>query len=174
LLLSQEEPSEIAVSLSNNSSIHSLSLGGLGEGGRGIFRAKGLGDEDRWDDAIDYLGGNPAYLESVSIWVKKLFGGRVGEFCRYEELFLTEDIKSLLTRQFDRLSVAERAVMIYLAGETSVSISSAIESLNISPSDVSNAIVSLVRRGLIQLTGSDEGTIFGVVSIVKKFILQLK
>jgi AAA domain len=61
-LLSREEPSELAVMLGNNSSIHSLPLGGIGEGGREIFRARGLSDEDRWDDAIDHLGGNPAYL----------------------------------------------------------------------------------------------------------------
>jgi hypothetical protein len=65
----------------------------LGAGGREILRAKGLSDEDRWDYAIEYLGGHPAYLESVSIAIKKLFGGKVGELYEYEELFLAEDIK---------------------------------------------------------------------------------
>lgn len=46
LLVSREEPSEMAGSVSNNSSIHSLPLGGLGDGGREIFRAKGLSDEE--------------------------------------------------------------------------------------------------------------------------------
>jgi hypothetical protein len=174
LLLSREESSELAVSLGNNSSIHSLPLGGLGEGGREILRAKGLSDEDRWDDAIEYLDGNPAYLESVSIAINKLFGGRVGEFCKYEQLFLTEDIKSLLTHQFDRLSPAEGEVIRLLANETiPVSISRSIESLNISPSDVGNAIVSLGRRGLIERTETEGSTFFNLQSIVKKFILQL-
>jgi AAA domain len=174
LLLSREEPSELAVAMGNNSSIHSLPLGGLGEGGREIFRAKGLNDEDRWDYAIDYLGGNPAYLESVSIAINKLFGGKVGEFCKYEELFLTEEIKSLLTRQFARLSVSEREVIKFLAGETvPVAIFQLIESLSISPSDIGNAIVSLARRGLIDSTKIDDGTFFSLRSIVKKFILQL-
>jgi hypothetical protein len=160
----------ITVTIGNNSSIHSLPLGGIGEGGREIFRAKVLSDEDRWDYAINYLGGNPAYLESVSIAINKLFGGKVSEFCKYEELFLTEDIKSMLTRQFDRLSVAEREVMRYLAGETlPVSISTAIESLNISPSDVGNAIVSLGRRGLIEQTETDNGMLFSLRSIVRQF-----
>jgi hypothetical protein len=160
----------LAVTLGNNSLIHSLSLGGLGEGGREIFRARGLSDEDRWDDAIEYLGGNPAYLESVSIVINKLFGGKFSEFCKYEELFLTEDIKSVLTRQFDRLSAAEREVMRYLSGETlPVSISTAIESLNISPSDVGNAIVSLGRRGLIEQTETDNGMLFSLRSIVRQF-----
>jgi hypothetical protein len=130
LLLSREEPSELAVAVGNNSLIHSLPLGGLGAGGREIFREKGLSDEERWDYAIEYLGGNPAYLESVSIAIKKLFGGKVGEFCKYEELFLTEDIRSLLTHQFDRLSTAELEVIKFLAGEhIPVSIARAIESL---------------------------------------------
>ena len=104
------------------------------------------------------------------------------EFCEYEELFLTEDVKSLLTYQFDRLSAAEREVIRLLASETMpVSISrsilmlkdSANESLNISPSDVGNAIVSLVRRGLIDRIEAEGSTFFSLISIVRKFILQL-
>jgi NB-ARC domain len=170
LLLTREEPSELAVMLGNNSSIHSLPLNGLGEGGREIFRAKGLSDEDRWDYAIEYLGGNPAYLESVSIAINKLFGGKVSEFCKYEKLFLTEDIRSLLTHQFDRLSAAEREAIGYLAGENiPVTISRSIESLTIDPSDVANAIVSLGRRGLIEQTETDNGMLFSLRSIVKQF-----
>jgi AAA domain len=170
LLLSREEPSEFAVTLSNNSSIHSLALNGLVEGGREIFKAKGLSDEDRWDYAIEYLGGNPAYLESISISINKLFGGKVSEFCKYERLFLTEDIKSLLTHQFDRLSAAEREAIGYLAGETiPVTISRLIESLTIDPSDVANAIVSLGRRGLIERTETANGMLFSLRSIVKQF-----
>jgi hypothetical protein len=182
LLLSREEPSEMAVMLGKNSSIHSLLLGGLGEGGREIFRSKGLSDENRWDYAIEYLGGNPAYLESVSIAIQKLFGGKVSEFCKYEELFLTEDIKSLLTHQFYRLSAAEQEVIRLLASETiPVAISKIIESLSISPSDVGNVIVSLARRDLIERTEEEDGAFFSLRSlakplwkrIVKKLILQL-
>jgi NB-ARC domain len=173
LLLSREEPSEFAVMLGNNSSIHSLPLGGLGEGGREIFRAKGLSDEDRWDNAIDHLGGNPAYLESISIAINKLFGGKVAEFCKYEELYLTEDIKSLLNQQFSRLSVSEQAVIKFLASEDMpVTIAELIESLSLSPADVGNAIVSLVRRGLVDRTETADGTFFCLRSIVKKFTLQ--
>jgi NB-ARC domain len=174
LLLSREEPSELAVMLGNNSSIHSLQLEGLGEGGREIFRAKGLSDEDRWDDAIDHLGGNPAYLESVSIAVNKLFGGKVAEFCKYQELFLTEDIKSLLNHQFSRLSASEQEVIKFLASENiPVTIDRTIESLSLSPGDVGNSIVSLVRRGLVDRTETGEGTFFGVRSIIKQFISQI-
>ncbi len=174
LILSREEPSELAVTISNNSSIYSLPLTGLSEGGREIFRAKGLSDEERWDDAIDYLGGNPAYLESVSIAIKKLFSGKVGEFCKYEELFLTEEIESLLTHQFGRLSTAEQEVIKLLASEAApIGISKSIELLNMSPADAGKAIVSLSRRGLVKQGETDDGIFFSLRSIVKAFILQL-
>ena len=174
LLLSREEPSELAAIVGKNSSIHSLPLNGVGVGGREIFRANGLRDEEQWDDAIEYLGGNPAYLESVSIAINNLFGGKVSEFCKYEELFLTEEIESRLTHQFNRFSDSERAVIRSLAVETMpVKISTLIESLNISPADIGNAIVSLGRRGLIERTETDDGTFFSLKSIVKQFGSQL-
>jgi hypothetical protein len=174
LLLSREEPSELATIVGKNSSIHSLPLDGAGAGGREIFRANGLRDEENWDDAIEYLGGNPAYLESVSIAINKLFGGKVSEFCKYEELFLTEEIASRLTHQFNRFSDSERAVIRSLAIETMpVKISTFISSLNISPADIGNAIVSLGRRGLIDRTETDDGTFFSLRSIVKQFGSQL-
>ncbi len=172
LLLSREEPSELAAIARKNSLIHTLQLDGVGAGGREIFRANGVRDEEQWDDAIEYLGGNSAYLESVSIVIKKLFGGKVGEFCKYEELFLTEEIASRLTHQFSRFSCSEREVMRLLATETMpVKISTFIGSLNISPADIGNAIVSLVRRGLIERTETDDGTFFSLKSIVKQINL---
>jgi DNA-binding MarR family transcriptional regulator len=106
--------------------------------------------------------------------INKLFGGKVAEFCKYEELFLTEDIKSLLTHQFSRLSGSEQVVIKFLASENiPVTIARLIESLRLSPGDVGNSIVSLVRRGLIDRTEADEGTFFSLRSIVKQFISQL-
>jgi NB-ARC domain len=171
LLLSREEPSEVAVMLGKNGSIHSLPLGGLGAYGREIFRAKGLSDEERWDEIIDYLGGNPAYLESVSLVIKQLFAGKVSEFCKYDRLLLTEDIESLLNHQFSRLSLSEMEVIRKLAGEiVPVNISTIIESLSISPSDVCKAIVSLVRRGLIKQDTIDNGTFFSIQLVIKHLI----
>ena len=42
-----------------------------------------------------------------------------------------------------------------------------------SPADVGNAIVSLGMRGLVERTEMDDGAIFSLRSILKKFILQL-
>jgi DNA-binding MarR family transcriptional regulator len=113
-------------------------------------------------------------LESVSIAIKQLFAGKVSEFCKYEELFLTEEIESLLTHQFSRLSTAEQEVIKLLSGEAvPIGISKSIESLNMSPTDVGKAIVSLVRRGLIERNETDDSAVFGLRSIFNKFILQM-
>ncbi len=104
------------------------------------------------------------------------------EFCKYQELFLTEDIKSLLNQQFSRLSTSEQEVIKFLAGEDiPLTIARSIESLSLSPADVGNEIVSLVRRGLVDRTETKDGAFFGVrsrsvsegYSIVKQFISQL-
>jgi NB-ARC domain len=165
-LLSREEPSKLSgVS-------HSLQLGGLGEAGKKIFRANGLTDEDRWDEAIKYSGGNPSYLTAVSIAVNQLFGGRVGEFCKCPELFLTEEIRSSLNWQSDRLSESEKEVMKAVAIEPiSVNMYQLTQSIEISPSDISNAILSLGRRGLIDRLETDDSILFSMQPIVRQLML---
>jgi DNA-binding MarR family transcriptional regulator len=69
----------------------------------------------------------------------------------------------MLTHQFSRLSASEQEVIKFLASENiPVTIARLIESLSLSPGDVGNSIVSLVRRGLIDRTETEDGTFFGV------------
>jgi NB-ARC domain len=165
-LLSREEPSKL--SLVN----HSLQLTGLGEAGKKIFRDNGLTDEDRWDDAIEYSGGNPSYLTAVSIAVNQLFGGRVDEFWKCPDLFLTEEIRSSLNWQFDRLSKSEKEVMKAVAIEQiPVNMYQLIQSIEIPPSDISNAILSLGRRGLIDRLKTDDSILFSMKPIVRQLML---
>ena len=166
LLLSREEASNLS------GVNHSLQLCGLGKAGKEIFRAKGLTDEDKWDEAIEYISGNPAYLMAVSIAVNQLFGGRVGEFCKCPELFLTEEVRSSFNWQFDRLSEPEKEVIKAVAIEPiPVNMCQLMESIEISPSDISNAILSLGRRRLIDRVQTDDSILFSIQPIVRQFIL---
>jgi hypothetical protein len=166
LLLSREEPSKLS------GVNHSLQLGGLGEAGKEIFREKGLTDKDKWDEAIEYIGGNPSYLTAILIAVNQLFGGRIGEFCKCPELFLTEEVRSSLTWQFDRLSEPEKEVVKAVAIEPKpVNMCQLIELLKISPADISNAILSLGRRRLIDRLATDNAILFSLQPIVRQFIL---
>ncbi len=173
LLLSREEPSKL--SGINNS----LQLAGLSEAGKEVFRDNGLTDEDKWDEAIEYMGGNPSYLTAVSFAVNQLFGGRISEFCKYPELFLTEEVRSSLTCQFDRLSEPEKEVMKAVANglpsaiaiePTPVNMCQLIELLKTSPLDISNPILSLRRRGLIYRLETDNSILFSIQPIVRQFI----
>ena len=169
LLLSREEPSNLS------GVNHSLQLGGLGEAGKEIFRAKGLTDEDKWDEASEYIGGNPAYLMAASIAINQLFGGRVGEFCKCPELFLTEEVRASLSWQFDRLSKPEQEVMKAVSRElTSVNMCQLIGLLKISPSDISNAILSLSRRGLLDRVVVDGAVLFSLQPIIKQFMVTVQ
>jgi AAA ATPase domain len=155
---------------------HILKLGGLGKSGEEIFRARGLSEDNKWGDAISYLGGNPYYLSVVAIAIEKLFGGRVDEFCKYPELFLTAEIKSILDSQFDLLSQTEREAIANLSRELDpVTISRLLESSQISRSDVGNAILSLTRRGLIERLNIDREILFTLSPIIKQYsLLSLK
>ena len=126
----------------------------------------------KWDDAVEHIGGNPSYLTAVSIAVNQLFGGRVGEFCKCPELFLTEEIRSSLNWQFDQLSESEKEVMKAVTiDHIPVNMYQLIQSIEMYPSDISNAILSLGRRGLIDRLEIDDSILFSMQPIVRQLIL---
>ena len=85
-------------------------LSGLGESAKDLLKAQGLSDIENWNTLLDYYGGNPYFLNSISTVIKNLFGGKVSEFLDYETLFLGEDLMESLTQQFNRLSELEQKI----------------------------------------------------------------
>ena len=109
---------------------------------------------------------------SVSIAINQLFGGKIGEFCKHPELFLTEEIRSSLNWQCDRLSEPEKEVIKAVTTESiPVNMCQLMESIKISPSDISNAILSLGRRGLINRVQTNDSILFSIQPIIRRFIL---
>jgi predicted transcriptional regulator len=86
--------------------------------------------------------------------------------------FLTEEIRSSLNWQFDRLSESEKEVIKAVAIEQiPVNMYQLIQSIEISPSDISNAILSLGRRGLIDRLKTDDSILFSMKPIVRQLML---
>ena len=54
---------------------------------------------------------------------------------------------------------------------TSVNMCQLIELLKISPLDISNAILSLSRRGLIDRVQTDDSILFSIQPIIRQFII---
>ncbi|CAD5935577.1 putative WD repeat-containing protein alr2800 [Planktothrix rubescens] len=114
ILNSWELPKDLIELRGKNTAIHYLLLSGLGESAKDLLKAQGLSDIENWNTLLDYYGGNPYFLNSISTVIKNLFGGKVSEFLDYETLFLGEDLMESLTQQFNRLSELEQKIIIHL------------------------------------------------------------
>jgi hypothetical protein len=111
--------------------------------------------------------------EIVATSIKKSFGGKVSCVCRLERIFMTTQLKVILTRQIDRLSSLEREVITAFASQSkAVSILELVREIKIDLTDGCDATESLMRRGLIDRIETDEGRLFEVRSIDRQLIIQ--
>ncbi|OUL31546.1 hypothetical protein BV372_20110 [Nostoc sp. T09] len=158
LLTSREKPREIALMEGAQVLVRSLLLHGLSpDDGRAIFRQKGAftGSEAEWETLIHHYGGNPLALKLVAAAIEDLFNGSITEVLPYlsQGLAVFEDIRDLLSRQYDRLSEAEQKILSWFAiHREPVSISDIRENV-VDPAaqqSVPNLINSLLRRSLIE------------------------
>jgi hypothetical protein len=173
LQISDEKPIDIESIEGTEGRIQTLLLAGSGEVGKEIFRAKSLVDEDSWEEAIESYASNPKYLEIVATSIKKSFGSKVSCVCRLERIFMTAQLKAILTRQIERLSPLEREVITAFASQSkAISILELVTEINIALTDGCDAVESLMRRGLIGRTETDRGLLFELRSIDRQFIVQ--
>lgn len=120
LLTSREKPREMVLMEGEQSVVRSLSLSGLTpDEGRAIFRQKGAftGSDAEWQTLINHYGGNPLALKLVAAATQDLFNGSIAEVVAYldQGMFVFEDIRNLLDRQFNRLSVEEQKILYWFA-----------------------------------------------------------
>jgi AAA ATPase domain len=172
VLIGREQPREFALL---DRSIRTLTLDGLDpEAQQQILKDRGMVNSDRWVKEIAYYGGNPLYLNVVATTIKDIFGGIIDDFCQDRRLFLTNDLKLILQRQYDRLSEVERQVVQIIASQDrSISLSELIGSSQITPSDLLEALQSLGRRRLIDKQKTESGVLFELQPILKEFVLLL-
>jgi NB-ARC domain len=172
VLIGREQPREFALL---DRSIRTLTLDGLApDAQQQILKDRGVANSDKWAKEIAYYCGNPLYINVVATTIEDLFGGRIDDFCQDRRLFLTNDLKLILQRQYDRLSEVERQVVHAIASQDrSISLSELIGSSQIAPSDLLEALQSLGRRRLIDKQETEIGVLFDLQPILKEFILLL-
>ncbi|BAY48665.1 WD-40 repeat protein [Scytonema sp. HK-05] len=157
LLTSREKPREIVPLEGEKLSVRSLLLKGLNpEAGRELFRYKGTfaGTESQWERLVAHYSGNPLALKLVAAATQELFNGRIAEVLNYVEqgLAVFDDIRDLLQRQFDRLSLIEQEMIFWLAvNREPISLFELSEDVvtTTSKRKLPDAIRSLLRRCLI-------------------------
>jgi AAA+ ATPase superfamily predicted ATPase len=173
LLLSWDKPREIDLFTGKSKLVRTLQLDSLGESAIEIIEDAGLTEESNWTELIYRYQGNPLWLKIVARTIEDLFDGRVGGLTRYDNdnLFLPEDLRSILNEQFDRLSELEKQVMLAISSQSQpVSIDRLIESSQISSPDLFNILQSLGRRGFLKKEESSTGTLFNTQIVLRKFM----
>jgi len=176
LLTSREKPSEIGLMEGEPGVVRSLPLTGLApDDGRAIFRQKGTftGSEAEWQSLIRHYGGNPLALKMVAATVQELFNGSIADVLPYVDqgIFVFEDIRDLLDRQFDRLSEAEQKILFWFAINCEpVSIADLRENAVdlADQQSVPNLINSLIRRSLIEKTDG----LFFLQPVVMEYVTE--
>ncbi|MEG4428108.1 MULTISPECIES: NB-ARC domain-containing protein [unclassified Microcoleus] len=151
MLIGWEQPREVTQVKSQNTSIRTLQIQGLGiAAGREILRDYGLEESDNSEALIHRYQGNPLWLKSVANLIQDL-GGGVTELLPNDTILLPEDLKDVLQQQFDRLSELEKQVISLLAKESQpINRAKLLENEIIPASDLPNALQSLSRRCLIE------------------------
>jgi WD40 repeat protein len=118
LLTSREQPGNIGYLAADNLPLRVFALPGLdGSGSDRLFDAKELSASVCGRARLrEIYTGNPLALKIVATTIAELFAGDIEEFLA-AETFIFDEIRELLDRQFDRLSITERIVMYWLAIE---------------------------------------------------------
>lgn len=150
LLLSWEQPPEIATLEAENRPCHSLLLSGSVQLAEELLQNKGLSDRDRWLELINRYSQNPSWLNIIAATIQDLFNGSVAQFLSYPNLFLG-DIELIIRSHYQRLSASEKFLLSWLAHQDKNADLSNIPSDQF-PSDFNllATIYSLRKRGFIQ------------------------
>ncbi len=158
LLTSREKPRSLAIRESDSRSVRSLQLSGLPTtDGQQILSACGLVAEERdFDRLIESYTGNPLALKISAATIRSTFGGNVPAFLQ-QGIAAYGGIWELLDQQFERLSLIERQVMVWLAIEREPISFEALQTNWIPPisqRSLLEALESLRGRSLIETSSS--------------------
>lgn len=176
LLISSEQPRDIAELEKSNYPVRSLVLGSLGMAAKDILTGHQLLDEASWETLINTYQGNPLWLNITATLIAELFGGSVADFLQYDMPMLDESLRWRLEQQFQRLTEAEIAVIVKLAKETEpVALSELLNkiklaSIELSPTDLINAVRSLVRRFLVETEERGKINCFTLNPVVAQYV----
>jgi len=167
LLLTWEQPLEIAALETENSYCKTLPVLGLGKLATEILSTRKLKDEKKWSQLIQIYSGNPLWLNIIASTILDLFNGSVQEYLSYPTLFLG-DLEPILKQHYQRLCESEKILLQWLATQDQpVKISQKPPAL-LSDADFLKAIQSLKRRNLLEKTSG-----FTLQPAIKQYVKNL-
>ncbi len=97
----------------------------------------------------------------------------MGEFFKYEQLYISEELAIILEKHWQRLSEIEQKVITCLNHKIEpVSISQLLTDSQLSAQELFNAIKSLGRRFLIETKMQEQETLFSVLPIFRQYVIS--
>lgn len=160
VLTSRENPRELTALEGETLPVRSLRLSGLtGADSQAVLKSKGSfsGSEQDWQTLSDRYAGNPLALKIVASTIQDLFDGSLPDFL-VQGATVFDDIRSLLSQQFDRLSALEKDMMYWLAiAREPITFAELQDDLitNAPNAKLIEAISSLRRRSMIEKNRSN-------------------
>jgi WD40 repeat protein/GTPase SAR1 family protein len=154
LITSREKPQGIDGMEGDRLPVRTLYLNGLDPAASAqILRQKELtGTEQDLQRLIDYYRGHPLALKIISTSIRDLFDSNITQFLQ-QGSGVFNGLQKLLTKQLERLSALEHAILYWLAiNSEPVSVTQLLEDLVPEPtkSKLLEALESLKRRSLIE------------------------
>ena len=169
ILISQEQCPEMECLDQELYPINSLELSALSDGE--ILKSTGLkDDEDNWLKLMNLYEGNPGYLKSITISIKKIFDGDVAEFLAENSLIITPNMQDNFHQLFNRLSPIEKQLVLELSKfEQPVSREYLKQTLDLSSMDLINGLQSLQQRYLVRKVKEDK-ILFKLSSVFQEYV----
>lgn len=168
ILISQEQCAEMECLDEELYQIKCLELSDLDD--VAILKGTGLKDEDSWLKLINLYEGNPGYLKSIAMAIKKIFDGEVADFLADNSLIITKDMQYNFHQLFKRISPIEQELVLELSKfDRPVSREYLRESLDLSSMDLINGLQSLQQRYLVTKIKEDK-ILFKLSSVFREYV----
>jgi len=150
ILLSWEKPRELVTLQGEKQSTRTLNLKGLSADAEEILKENGLTDSEKWPELINLYQGHPTWLNIIASTILELFDGSVSLFLADQEEIFIGDLSPILESHLDRLSELEKKVISRFSEYEAVDISQPPGLREFAKSELTEAMQSLGRRGLVE------------------------
>jgi len=160
ILLSWEKPRELVTLQGEKQSTRTLNLKGLSADAEEILKENGLTDSEKWPELINLYQGHPTWLNIIASTILELFDGSVSLFLADQEEIFIGDLSPILESHLDRLSELEKKVISRFSEYEAVDISQASGLREFAKSELTEAMQSLGRRGLVEKVTTGERSRF--------------
>ena len=161
---------------------HQMQLSGLSvSAGQELLQSLGcsaLTAAADWQAGVERCGGSPLVLNAAAQFAQAYMGGDVSELLSYlqQDSLLTDEIRDSLKRQFERMSISEQQVLLWLAKHQLDHSLTAVQQAfvqTLSPQDLLLTIDSLQRRSLLNPSSKASRTAqFSLCPIMQTYLVD--